>query len=235
MYKKRFKRWGWIKYCPRTAHWPQMRAASGAQDSKSGGQSSNRGYSIKVTRGPPCPPREAALGAALSAARTWTTHCFENFYYLEDESTVCPLVRRGSLTMCSQNLALGSYLKTYGEGFLAGKAFRKGFLSVESFLQHHEKHSKKHFRDIVEYKPPGPPPKTGAHRYILVALAPINGTTKKLHLRTPEERFRWGYKQAGAGVRERWRRRHLLARGRQQVRERSRSSSAPNVKHWAPA
>ncbi|OQO04113.1 hypothetical protein B0A48_10722 [Cryoendolithus antarcticus] len=56
--------------------------------------------------------------------------------------------------------------------------------------------------DIMPYKPPGPPPKTGRHRYVFVALAPRNGTTKALHLSKPKERRHWGYEGDRTGVRE---------------------------------
>nr|POF26290.1 hypothetical protein CFP56_22439 [Quercus suber] len=45
----------------------------------------------------------------------------------------------------------------------------------------------------MPYKPPGPPPKTGKHRYVFVVLAPLNGTRERLDLRKPGERFHWGY------------------------------------------
>jgi hypothetical protein len=47
--------------------------------------------------------------------------------------------------------------------------------------------------EIMEYKPPGPPEKTGKHRYVFLAFAPENGTTDKLHLSKPSERKHWGY------------------------------------------
>lgn len=53
--------------------------------------------------------------------------------------------------------------------------------------------SKKHLQDIIPWKPPGPPPKTGKHRYVFVALAPKNGTTRKLQLSMPKDRQHWGY------------------------------------------
>lgn len=56
--------------------------------------------------------------------------------------------------------------------------------------------------DIVPYKAPGPPPKTGKHRYVFVALAPINGTTERLNLSTPKDRQRWGFEGERAGLRE---------------------------------
>lgn len=56
-------------------------------------------------------------------------------------------------------------------------------------------------KDIKPYKPPGPPPKTGKHRYVFVALAPKNGTTAKLHLRKPGDRQHWGFKHEREGLR----------------------------------
>jgi hypothetical protein len=56
--------------------------------------------------------------------------------------------------------------------------------------------------EIMSYKPPGPPPSTGSHRYVFVALAPLNGTTEKLNLTVPESRKRWGYQGERAGLRE---------------------------------
>ncbi|GAB7328215.1 hypothetical protein MBLNU13_g00237t1 [Cladosporium sp. NU13] len=56
--------------------------------------------------------------------------------------------------------------------------------------------------EIMPYKPPGPPPKTGKHRYVFVALAPRNGTTERLHLSTPGDRQRWGFEGERAGLRE---------------------------------
>ncbi|KAF2481108.1 phosphatidylethanolamine-binding protein [Neohortaea acidophila] len=57
--------------------------------------------------------------------------------------------------------------------------------------------------DVMPYKPPGPPPKTGKHRYVLVALAPLNQTTETLALTPPGERKRWGYERERTGLR-RW-------------------------------
>ncbi|KAF9869193.1 phosphatidylethanolamine-binding protein [Colletotrichum karsti] len=54
--------------------------------------------------------------------------------------------------------------------------------------------------DVVEYKPPGPPEKTGKHRYVFLSWVPANGTTEKLNLSKPEERKHWGGKE-GRGVR----------------------------------
>ncbi|KAM0542873.1 hypothetical protein ACHAPJ_012596 [Fusarium lateritium] len=62
--------------------------------------------------------------------------------------------------------------------------------------------SKHHLKDLIEYKPPAPPPKTGKHRYIFFAFVASNGTTGKLHLTKPEERKHWGSDHAGYGVRE---------------------------------
>ena len=56
-------------------------------------------------------------------------------------------------------------------------------------------------REIVPYHPPGPPPKTGKHRYVFLALTPVNATTEGLNLTTPAGRQHWGYDGYG-GVRE---------------------------------
>lgn len=56
--------------------------------------------------------------------------------------------------------------------------------------------------EIMPYKPPGPPPKTGKHRYVFVALAPTNGTAERLNLSTPADRQRWGFEGERAGLRE---------------------------------
>jgi hypothetical protein len=47
--------------------------------------------------------------------------------------------------------------------------------------------------EVVSYKPPAPPEKTGRHRYVFLAFVPANGTTEKLHLSKPSERKHWGY------------------------------------------
>ncbi|KAI7281556.1 hypothetical protein KC345_g4055 [Hortaea werneckii] len=59
-----------------------------------------------------------------------------------------------------------------------------------------------HWNDIMPYKPPGPPPKTGKHRYVFVVLAPLNGTKEALHLVKPADRQHWGYEKADLGLRE---------------------------------
>ena len=56
--------------------------------------------------------------------------------------------------------------------------------------------------DIIEYKPPGPPPKTGKHRYVFLVFAPKNGTTEPLHLSKPKDRQHWGTGEEGGGVRD---------------------------------
>jgi phosphatidylethanolamine-binding protein (PEBP) family uncharacterized protein len=56
--------------------------------------------------------------------------------------------------------------------------------------------------DVVEYKPPGPPPKTGKHRYVFLVFAPKNGTSETLHLSKPKERQHWGTGKDEGGVRE---------------------------------
>ncbi|KXT02602.1 hypothetical protein AC578_10680 [Pseudocercospora eumusae] len=62
--------------------------------------------------------------------------------------------------------------------------------------------SSNYYTEIFPYKAPSPPPKTGKHRYVFVALAPKNGTTEKLYLSKPKARQHWGYGKVRAGVRE---------------------------------
>jgi hypothetical protein len=57
-------------------------------------------------------------------------------------------------------------------------------------------------KDIVSYRPPSPPEKTGFHRYVFLAFEAKNGTTKKLHLTKPEDRKRWGTGKKRHGVRD---------------------------------
>lgn len=68
---------------------------------------------------------------------------------------------------------------------------------------------KKKYYELMEYKPPGPPPKTGKHRYVFVLLAPINRTTEALHLTKPADRQHWGYKEERQGLRK-WASNHGL-------------------------
>lgn len=56
--------------------------------------------------------------------------------------------------------------------------------------------------DVVEYKPPGPPPKTGKHRYVFLVFAPKNGTSEPLNLSKPKDRQHWGTGKERGGVRE---------------------------------
>jgi phosphatidylethanolamine-binding protein (PEBP) family uncharacterized protein len=56
--------------------------------------------------------------------------------------------------------------------------------------------------EIMSYTPPGPPKKSGRHRYIFVALSPKNGTTDELNLSEPSDKYNWGYGHAGAGIRD---------------------------------
>jgi phosphatidylethanolamine-binding protein (PEBP) family uncharacterized protein len=56
--------------------------------------------------------------------------------------------------------------------------------------------------DVIEYKPPGPPPKTGKHRYVFLVFAPKNGTTETLHLSKPKDRQHWGTGEERGGVRD---------------------------------
>ncbi|CAK4032034.1 Hypothetical predicted protein [Lecanosticta acicola] len=57
-------------------------------------------------------------------------------------------------------------------------------------------------KEIMPYKPPGPPSKTGKHRYVFAALSPRNGTHEPLNLTTPADRQHWGFGQPRKGLRE---------------------------------
>lgn len=57
-------------------------------------------------------------------------------------------------------------------------------------------------KELVKYKAPAPPEKTGKHRYVFVVMVPKNETTEALDLVVPSERKRWGYEEERAGVRE---------------------------------
>jgi phosphatidylethanolamine-binding protein (PEBP) family uncharacterized protein len=62
-------------------------------------------------------------------------------------------------------------------------------------------HTTKKFKEIMKYKPPGPPAKTGKHRYVFLVFVPANSTTKKLHLSKPDDRQHWGTGKERHGVR----------------------------------
>lgn len=67
-----------------------------------------------------------------------------------------------------------------------------------------------HLKDLIKYKPPGPPPKTGKHRYVFIAFVPANGTIDDLNLTKPKHRKHWGVgKGEHGGVRE-WAEAHGL-------------------------
>lgn len=51
--------------------------------------------------------------------------------------------------------------------------------------------------EVVKYKPPGPPPKTGYHRYVFLLLEGDN-----TNLTAPEDRQHWGFGKKGHGVRD---------------------------------
>ncbi|OCK82666.1 lipid binding protein [Lepidopterella palustris CBS 459.81] len=57
------------------------------------------------------------------------------------------------------------------------------------------------YEEIMEYKPPGPPPKTGKHRYVFLTLVPANGTSQPLDLTKPSDRKHWGTGKERKGVR----------------------------------
>ena len=56
--------------------------------------------------------------------------------------------------------------------------------------------------EIMPYKPPGPPEKTGKHRYVFLVFSPANGTTDKLNPSKPSDRQHWGGDEEGHGVRD---------------------------------
>lgn len=56
---------------------------------------------------------------------------------------------------------------------------------------------KKQSGELEEYLPPGPPPKTGPHRYVFVLL---QGDSSSLS--APEDRQHWGYGKVRHGVRD---------------------------------
>jgi phosphatidylethanolamine-binding protein (PEBP) family uncharacterized protein len=56
------------------------------------------------------------------------------------------------------------------------------------------------YDEVMEWKPPGPPPMTGKHRYVFLVWRPRNGTTLPLNLSKPKERKHWGYGKEGGGV-----------------------------------
>lgn len=60
---------------------------------------------------------------------------------------------------------------------------------------------------IIPYKPPGPPPKTGKHRYVFVAMTAANGSSEGLDLSVPKDRRHWGYGDGDGDGKERARER----------------------------
>jgi phosphatidylethanolamine-binding protein (PEBP) family uncharacterized protein len=67
--------------------------------------------------------------------------------------------------------------------------------------------------DVMPYKAPGPPPKTGKHRYVFLVFAPRNGTAEPLRLSKPKERQHWGTGDERGGVRDWAERNGLVAVG----------------------
>jgi phosphatidylethanolamine-binding protein len=61
--------------------------------------------------------------------------------------------------------------------------------------------SKSGHTDVMSYRPPSPPEKTGFHRYVFLAFEAKNGTSKKLHLTKPDDRKHWGTGKKRHGVR----------------------------------
>ena len=56
--------------------------------------------------------------------------------------------------------------------------------------------------ELMSYVPPGPPPKTGYHRYLFVLLAPAGDADTSKEIKKPKSRPHWGYGRIGAGVKE---------------------------------
>lgn len=54
--------------------------------------------------------------------------------------------------------------------------------------------------EVMPYYPPGPPEKTGKHRYVFLVFSPKNGTTDALDLSKPGDRKHWGYEYNGERV-----------------------------------
>lgn len=54
----------------------------------------------------------------------------------------------------------------------------------------------------MPYKPPGPPPKTGKHRYVFLVFALKNGTTEPLQPIKQQDHQHWGIGKKGGGIRE---------------------------------
>ncbi|KAF1346904.1 phosphatidylethanolamine-binding protein [Delphinella strobiligena] len=89
-------------------------------------------------------------------------------------------------------------------------------VEVESAINHDHYNDKKaihshdnnikphHLTILIPYKPPAPPPKTGKHRYVFMAMTPANRSTETLHLSRPKDRRHWGYGDGKerVGVRE---------------------------------
>lgn len=65
-----------------------------------------------------------------------------------------------------------------------------------------EEVNEKSLDEVMEWKPPGPPPKTGKHRYVFLVFAPANGTTQPLDLTKPKDRQHWGTGEERGGVRD---------------------------------
>lgn len=75
-------------------------------------------------------------------------------------------------------------------------------LPEHGLTEQHVQEEGSNLDDVVAYKPPGPPPKTGKHRYVFLVFAPRNGTTEPLHLSKPKDRQHWGMGEEGGGVRD---------------------------------
>ena len=57
-----------------------------------------------------------------------------------------------------------------------------------------------HYKELIKYMQPAPPPKTGSHRYVFVLLAPKSGSGGDTGLKKPSERPHFGYGEMGKGI-----------------------------------
>ncbi|OJD32919.1 phosphatidylethanolamine-binding protein [Diplodia corticola] len=57
-------------------------------------------------------------------------------------------------------------------------------------------------KEVMEYYPPGPPPKTWKHRYVFIVFAPSNSTSQPLDLTKPKDRKNWGTGKERHGVKQ---------------------------------
>ncbi len=97
--------------------------------------------------------------------------------------------------------------------------------------------------EVVKYRGPSPPEKTGKHRYVLLAFIAGNGTTDRLHVSKPGNRKRWGYSYGSGygrdttakktkGVREWADENGLVPVGEFEARVEPRLGDPPSCRAW---